>query len=410
MTPTAASPPRSPADQRGWRSSALKPAATQRYVAELDGIRALAVGLVVCAHYGLGFMIPGGFGVTLFFFLSGYLITTLFFAEYRDAGSINIPQFYLRRWLRLTPPLLILIALSVVFFPIVRNEVGGSPVPIGTTLAVMFYYTNYYNMSHHMLPYFVIPFGVCWSLAVEEHFYLAWPLIIRRGIRDPRRLCLLVVGLCAAVVAWRCGARFALGVSADHTYLATDCRIDSILYGALLRVGFETPWSVGMIRFLRAPSVRALAVLALLVTFVVRNDDFRETFRYSVQGLALMPFFTAVLVEEPSSLLRSVLRSAPLVLIGRLSYSIYLFHSVAVTPAEAYFGPQHQWELTISGIVLTGLISYTLFVFVERPIAGLRHRLRARTGAAAGVPTSSKLSEVPVMAFQKEAARGDWGN
>jgi peptidoglycan/LPS O-acetylase OafA/YrhL len=392
--------------ERRTVSSGAAPVASQRYIGELDGIRAVAVGLVVVAHYGLGSVVPGGFGVTLFFFLSGYLITTLFFAEYRETARISIPQFYLRRWLRLTPPLIISVILGVVFHPITRNAVGGSPMPMGATLAALFYYMNYYALYHNMALFVVIPFGICWSLAVEEHFYLAWPWIIRRGIRDPQRLCLFVAAVCVAVLTWRCVARCVLAMPIDHTYYSTDCRIDSILYGALLRTLFETSWAATVVTLLRLPITRILAMAALLSTFVIRNDNFRETFRYSIQGMALMPFFTAVLVEEPNTLMRRALASAPMVLVGRLSYSIYLFHLLARTPGEVYFGSQHRAELEISGLLLTGLISYILFIFVERPIGGLRHRLRARTRSAADAPASAVLAARPGIAVPREPTRG----
>jgi peptidoglycan/LPS O-acetylase OafA/YrhL len=384
----------------------VAPIASQRYVGELDGIRALAVGLVVMAHYGLGSVVPGGFGVTLFFFLSGYLITTLFFAEYRDTAGISIPQFYLRRWLRLTPPLMISVFLAVAFYPITRHGVGAGPPPIGTTLAALFYYTNYYDLSHNMAAFFVVPFGICWSLAVEEHFYLGWPWIIRRGISSVRRLCLFIVGVCVAVLIWRCIARYVLAMPTDYTYLATDCRIDSILYGALLRTMFETSWSTTAVAFLRLPITRILAIAALLFTFVIRNDNFRETLRYSIQGLALMPLFTAVLIEDPKTLVRRVLASAPMVLVGRLSYSIYLIHFLAWAPGEVYFGSHQRAKLVISSLLLTGLISFGLLIFVERPIAGLRHRLRTRTRSIANAPARAVLADVAVAAFPQDPTHG----
>src|ERR1700722_7667228 len=113
------------------------PVANDRYVRELDGIRAVAVGIVVSAHYALVPYTPGGFGVTLFFFLSGYLITTLFYAEYHATDAISIPLFYMRCWLRLTPPLIVFIVVGTVFFKLSENAVGGHPVPVGTTLAAL---------------------------------------------------------------------------------------------------------------------------------------------------------------------------------------------------------------------------------------------------------------------------------
>ena len=217
-------------------------------------------------------------------------------------------------------------------------------------MAALFYYTNYYDLVWQMDPDKVIPFGICWSLAIEEHFYLGWPLILRRNIQNPQRLCLIVVALCLGVLIWRLVARHALSLPTEHTYMATDCRIDAILYGALLRVLFETRWRLVVGRILHARWCRILAALLLLAMFVVRDDDFRETFRYSIQGIALMPLFAAVLSDHPRTLVRRVLASGPMVLIGRLSYSIYLFHLMARTPGEVYFGSPAQIGSIISGL------------------------------------------------------------
>ena len=219
------------------------PAATDKYVPELDGIRAIAIAFVVTAHYQLvPVSVPGGFGVTLFFFLSGYLITTLFFSEYQATRDVFIPLFYLRRWIRLTPPLVIMVVISIIFFRVSRVGADGTSVPLGTTMAALFYYTNYYDLAWGMDPYKVIPFGVCWSLAIEEHFYLLWPLVIKFFIKYPAELAVGIAVACATVLVWRGIAHWGLGLSAEYTGMATDTRIDAILYGALLRVLFESQW------------------------------------------------------------------------------------------------------------------------------------------------------------------------
>jgi peptidoglycan/LPS O-acetylase OafA/YrhL len=373
------------------------PTASDKYIRELDGIRAIAVCFVVFAHYNLLPYVPGGFGVTLFFFLSGYLITTLFYSEYRSTLNINIPRFYIRRWLRLTPPLVIFVLLATLFYRFSRNGVGGDAVPTGTILAALLYYTNYYDLSWGMNPDKVIPFGICWSLAIEEHFYLAWPWILRRNIQNSQRLFLLIAILCASALIWRITARHILLVSNDYTYMATDCRIDSILYGAMLRVLFETQWAPAVVKFLRAWMCRILALTLLLATFIIRDDDFRETFRYTIQGLALMPFFTAVLSDDPKTLLRRTLSCPPMVLIGRLSYSIYLLHLLARTPGEVFFGSSYQIGSIISGLLLTGAAAYIIFILVERPIAGLRRRFRAKGRSS---PANGKIATSDVTSFR----------
>jgi len=376
--------------------------ASERYVPELDGIRAVAVALVVFAHYRMVPYIPGGFGVTLFFFLSGYLITTLFYAEYCSSLKISIPRFYLRRWLRLTPTLVIFVLIAVVFHGFSRVALGGDPVPIGMTLAALLYYTNYYDLSWAMQPDALIPLGICWSLAVEEHFYLTWPWIVSRNIQHRRRLWLIIVSLCTVVLIWRCVARFGFTLSDDYTYMASDCRIDSILYGALLRVLFEAPRSADILKVLRSRICRIAAILTLLLTFVIRDENFRQTFRYTIQGIALMPVFTAVLTDSPKSLLRAALANKPMVLIGRLSYSIYLLHLLGRTPAEVYFGSPFGFGQVIIGLTLTLGSAYALFIFVERPIARLRHRYRTGGMAHSDMTPKSRI-EAPATARPRES-------
>lgn len=352
------------------------PVASDKYVRELDGIRAVAIGFVLCAHYRLLPSVPGGFGVTLFFFLSGYLITTLFFSEYHSSKSIDIFRFYLRRWIRLTPPLLILIIVAAIFYRVSRVAVDGTPVPTGTVMAALLYYTNYYDLIWGMNETKVIPFGVCWSLAVEEHFYLLWPLIIKFSIKNARKLASIIVVTCLIILLWRATAHWVLTVSTDYTYMATDTRIDSILYGALLRVLFETPWKITIVNILRMRVTRILGLCIIILAFIVRDEGFRETVRYSLQGIALMPLFTAILTDPPDTLVRRILASPVMVLIGRLSYSIYLFHLISRTPAEVIFGSPYRIESVISGLLVTALVSYLILIFVERPLGRLRHRLR----------------------------------
>jgi peptidoglycan/LPS O-acetylase OafA/YrhL len=362
--------------QAQLRAGPDAPAASDKYFPELDGIRAIAISLVLAAHYELVPFTPGGFGVTLFFFLSGYLITTLFFAEYRRSGAISVKRFYARRWLRLMPSLLIFILVATIFYPVSRISVGSVPTPPSQILAALFYMTNYYLLVHPSALAAEVPLGICWSLAVEEHFYLIWPWLVRRTLRDPGLLCRLIAGLCLSVLAWRVFVRFGLHAPPEYTYMATDCRIDSILYGALLRALFESPWAKAVTKLFSSSSVRFLAAAALGATFAIRNDDFRETVRYSIQGLALMPFFTVLLDVRPPGLIRQALASPPMVLLGKLSYSIYLFHLLARTPGEVIFHSPFHPVTVASGLAITLGIALALHFGVEKPVAALRHGLR----------------------------------
>ena len=158
---------------------------------------------------------------------------------------------------------------------------------------------------------------------------------------------------------------------------------------------------------MRTRLCQAIAALVLLRPFVIRNELFRTTLRFSLEGLALMPFFTAVLTQDARTFLRQSLASPPMVLNGKLSYSIYLFHLLAGVPGEVYFGSAHPMLAKISGLILTGLTSCELYVYMERPIAWLRSRLRTPEWRVAPSPIGFKeLTGSAVIALSREPTTG----
>jgi peptidoglycan/LPS O-acetylase OafA/YrhL len=206
-----------------------------RHIPSLDGIRAVSFLLVFAAHATESPYIPGGLGVTIFFFLSGFLITTLMRSEFQRNGAINYGHFWLRRILRIFPAfyfVLILAALSSLVFD-----------PVGTldmqaVMAQLFHYSNYWIIQHG---YLGLPpgTGVYWSLAVEEHFYLFFPWVysaIQYLRVSNRNQAIFFWSLCLIILFWRCALVFLWHVSENRTYLATDTRVDSILFGCALAV------------------------------------------------------------------------------------------------------------------------------------------------------------------------------
>ena len=140
------------------------------YIPPLDGLRACAILLVLGGHFSVPH-IPNDFGVTLFFFISGFLITRLLLAELIEKGTVSLYQFYVRRILRLYPALLFAIILSVIFYFYVKEKT----IPTEELTSALFYFANYYGLSKG---YDVAnTFTILWSLAVEEHFYLLFPLM-----------------------------------------------------------------------------------------------------------------------------------------------------------------------------------------------------------------------------------------
>src|SRR5689334_12828565 len=173
-----------------------KQSASFDYLAELDGLRAISILLVLLAHFGLGNFIPGGFGVTVFFFISGFLITRLLVAETKLTGTLSLRAFYVRRFRRLGPALIVVIVFTTAGF-IATNRFVSS----GQLSAAFFYYMNYYVLSDAPQP---LPLGALWSLAVEEQYYIVFPLFLAFMSRFSAFA--LTISLCmisAGILVWR---------------------------------------------------------------------------------------------------------------------------------------------------------------------------------------------------------------
>lgn len=351
-------------------------AAGSFHIPSLDGMRAVAVMIVFVAHAGLSHVVPGGFGVTVFFFLSGYLITTLLRREYEQHGTISFSKFYLRRVYRIFPPLYlvlaILIALQLSGF--LRQEMTWTAVA-----AQVFHLTNYYLITYPtveaapVVPH-TVPF---WSLAVEEHFYLLFPLallLLLRGRSYARVAAILAAG-CAAVLMWRLALLGIVENPAHYTYHATDTRIDSLLYGCIMGLWLNPAidkapgWLTG--RGWTVLSILALALLA--VSFLWRAEEFRATLRYTLQGLALFPLFYCA-VRYHRSALFSWLNTRPVRALGLVSYTFYLCHYAAIDIAGKLF---HVDGLArgVSGFVLAAAFSAACYVLIEKRFAAMRRKL-----------------------------------
>jgi peptidoglycan/LPS O-acetylase OafA/YrhL len=300
-------------------------------IRSLDGIRAISVLIVVLGHSGLEALVPGGLGVTVFFFLSGYLITTLMLTEHERTGGINILNFYTRRVFRLMPPLLI--SLAIAYALTYAGMLAGGITSKGLT-AQLLYFANYYGLFFD--PGNTIPdgTGILWSLAVEEHFYIVYPLLMTLMLGwalRPRMVgALLGVG-CLAVLVWRIHLVQSPNFVSDRTYYASDTRLDSIIFGCILAIVAnpkrQLSRSTAMSRVDWA--VLAAAISALLLTLLYRDAAFRETIRYSIQGLALMPLFYFAVRFSDNRLFQK-LNSPWMVTLGTYSYAIYLIHYVVI--------------------------------------------------------------------------------
>ncbi|WP_342149054.1 acyltransferase [Methylorubrum sp. SB2] len=358
------------------------------HLPQLDGIRALAVGLVFLSHAGLGHIVPGGLGVTIFFFLSGYLITTLLRFEALNTGGVSLRNFYLRRVFRIFPPLYLTLLFAGLLY---AAGLLKGPYDAGVVLMQAAFAGNYVTVLGGDIAR-ALPLPL-WSLAVEEHFYLLFPLVFLMafGRVSAARLALYCLIACGVVLAFRIAAVMTLA-DASNTYIWTHTRADSILFGCCLAL-WRNPLLDGAAGY-RPGGWQALAALGVLgATLVVRDETFRQTLRYTVQGGALFVLFACILQPARGSACAGAARwlSAPvLTRIGLYSYTIYLVHA-AMIEAVAGFSDSHLVQGVVGG-ALTLAFAAVMHRFVERPFARLRRRLDA---PGAGVPAQGTPLAAP---------------
>ncbi len=354
------------------------------HIPSLDGLRAISFLIVFVAHAGLGRVIPGGFGVTVFFFLSGFLITTLMRQEFDKYGSVSFKLFYLRRILRILPPFYAVLLLST---GLALVHVVPGDVELRSFVAQAGHYANYFVVNHGYVG-FAKGTDVYWSLAVEEHFYLFFPLLF--SLLATRRvsgksMATVFAALCFAVLCWRVWLVYGMHAPLERTYVATDTRIDSILFGCILAV-HKNPMldelpdaSLPMWKYVLLP----LGLLVLLLTFVIRNPEFRESFRYSVQGIALYPVFV-VAMRAPQFFVFPLLNRPWMAFVGTLSYSLYLVHYVVIFTLDEHLRLEGM-PRAVGGVLrgslalaISLLLSYAIYRGVEKPCATLRKKYASR--------------------------------
>jgi peptidoglycan/LPS O-acetylase OafA/YrhL len=354
------------------------------YIPSLDGMRAVAFFFVFIAHAQPYRALPGGFGVTIFFFLSGYLITSLLREEVGKTGTISLKDFYLRRLLRIFPPCYLTVILVSILAAagLLYNRESYTSLISG-----FLYFSNYWNiLGWGNLP---AGLGVLWSLAVEEHYYLLFPLLylwmIRRAM-NRRRQAVVLIALCLGALAWRCYRVLVWHSPWQDIYEGTDTRFDSILAGCVLaivanrRSGDRVPYLSR-----RAAALAGAGGILVAVCFVCQNPIFRDTVRYTLLEIGLMPIFFYVTLPRTNLVMRC-LEWRWLRHLGQLSYSMYLIHHTLFHHLLHYYQP----SLRLTGIVLLLTIAYAqaMRMCVELPLQRARNRWMGRPGSGLSVKGS----------------------
>ncbi len=363
------------------------------YRPQLDGLRAVAVYLVVAFHAGLGAFSGGFIGVDVFFVLSGYLVTLLLLRDFRAAGRIDFRRFYARRFRRLLPAAFVTLVVTAAVYVAVAapTDVAGAE---GGFRAAFLYVANWHFISQSN-DYFAAnvnsnPVLHFWSLAVEEQFYLAWPLLLtaatlvarRAGDRQWKVVRLIVAG---GFVASLVAALHLSTVDLSRAYYGTDTRAYELLAGALLAM---TP---GVMRFARARRqlVQALAGLDLAVLVLVATSAIHlgAIQRGVAATIATSGLIVALEVSE-AGVVRRILSTPTAAYLGRVSYGTYLWHWPVIVIATLRFHPNPVSLFALTCLVGTGVASLS-FQLLEHPIRISRLLDRGRTVViATGLATS----------------------
>lgn len=351
------------------------------HIPSLDGIRAIAFLLVYVSHIGLGGIVPGGFGVTIFFFLSGYLITTLMRQESAKSGDISLKAFYIRRAFRILPPMYITLALTCF---LVAIGVSSGPIGPGGILSSLLYVNNYYVLLAVLFGHVITlarGMSVLWSLAIEEQFYLLFPFVYMLFLKKkvPRSVQgNLLFAACLVALLWRILLVFAVHSPTSGpvpwTYIATDCRFDAIAWGCLLALRHNPRCNDSSRFFDKYAAKLALGGLILIVfSLIFRDPTYRETLRYTIQELSLYPIFYYCIAFSYKPQI-AWLEWGVLRWIGWLSYSLYLIHEVILDALERTF-PSIGVAGAFLALALALLYASVMRAAVENPLRTLRPRV-----------------------------------
>ena len=329
----------------------------------LDGLRGVAVLLVVGSHLSAGRLPYGGMaGVTLFFVLSGYLITGLLLRETEVSGTVDIRAFYARRALRLLPALVVVLAATPLVLLVLDDRRVGLHL-LGASMASLFYVADVVRASgDHM-----VVLGHTWSLAVEEQFYLLWPFLLgalSRATRASRvALFRITLGLALATVVWRLTASQLFGF--DRVYFAPDTNAFGLFLGCAL--------ACRPVRLSQRVGTAVVGVAGLLLVLLAVGPGITDGRYQAVLMFGAVPAGLVGVLAVIGAQNARFVGLPPLVFFGRISYGLYLWHGVLLlsTPGGApLFAARDRGLAVLVSIAL----ATTSFYLVENPALRAKRR------------------------------------
>lgn len=350
----------------------------RRYITGLDGIRAIAVIMVLAYHLKLALFKSGFLGVTVFFVLSGYLITGILISEVEEEGTIDLKNFWLRRIRRLVPAVMSM-AVVIIFVSAVVNRIiftKGCKDFLASVLGFNNWWQIFNKVSYFEAAGVPSPFTHCWSLAIETQFYLIYPLILlgiyklvkSRGEGRAKRGLLFagVTLLLALISVILMIVLFDPQKDASRVYYGTDTRAFSLLFGALLAI----LWEYRMVPRRLSASVNmvlgSVSFAVLLVMTIAINGSSNFWYRGGQFFGTILTVLMVYAVSGRKTCLSRFLSNPVLKWIGDRSYSIYLWHYPIILLISK--GIKASWWITLIEIVLSVVLAELSYRFIETPI------------------------------------------
>jgi len=367
-------------------------------IPSLDGIRGIAALLVVFYHFGMYlhfYPLPGFFGVLTFFVLSGFLITWLLLKEDAKTGDISLGHFYIRRSLRIFPAFY-----AYWLFTIGMRFLAHRSVPWTIAFAAFFYVSNYYYALLQPTESFMMQ---TWSLAIEEQFYLLWPLLFRKGRRNLRGLSIFLVVAIGSVWLWRPLLRYGFGARREYLQYAFDCRIDALFVGCLLAILLRQQRLQSAVRVICFHPLAAFLPIAVLTASIHFSNSIGKNYAqivgFPVEEVCVVLLLIQLITFSEYPVWRW-LNSGVARFFGRISYSLYLYQNVSFQyfpqPLRSWIEASSTPVKLIAGLAISISMATVSYYVVEKFFLRIKDSFLAKKNKIGNTVGFTPGHEVPM--------------
>lgn len=345
-----------------------------RYMPGLDGLRAIAVLGIIIYHLNKQWLTGGFLGVDTFFVISGYLITSLLLKEYDDTGIIKLKSFWIRRLKRLLPAVIVLLMVVGTATLLLKSD---NIIRVKhDIIAAIFYVSNWWYIAkdvNYFEQFSFMPLKHLWSLAIEEQFYIFFPVILVTlllTIKKRYKIGFIFWGVSIISLGLM---MFIYSINGDHSrvYFGTDTRLQTLLLGVILaflwppfKLKNDPPKVVKYV----IDSIGSLSFIVLILLFFIINDETNWIYDGGFYLISILTLFIIASVVHLSTWIAKIFSNPVLVFIGKRSYSLYLWHFAVISFVHSYYVdgqiPVYVYFIDISLTIIFAELSYR---FIETP-------------------------------------------